>query len=254
MSGRTLATAAAALVGVALVVSATSEAQLSGAPPPTPFPPVVQTQGTTAITGSVILAIPDGGVYVNLGPATVPVAGDVNVLSAPRLEATVSTAPSTWLAVAGDSTGTVLRTETSGLAGAPVQTNVLGTPTVILGGSAMTLLAGQRNCAYTPLGNPSVGSTPVALPRSPSQTGITVSAHNFGPSVDYVLCWPETLDAGPLPNCANDGGVGYPIHSGGALDLDLTSTHRVFCRACAHGGGPAGQTADLGGGLTSCIP
>lgn len=182
MSGRR-AVAAIGVAGVALAVTCASEAQISGAPPPTPFPPVVQTQGTTAITGSVSLAIPDGGVYVNLGAATVPVAGDVNVLTAPRLEATVSTAPATWLAVAGDATGTVLRTETSGIAGAPVLTNttILGTPTVVLSASSLTSITNataERVCTYT-VGDPdsvSVGTTAANIPASPltGRTAITI--------------------------------------------------------------------------------
>lgn len=203
----------------------------------------------TIAVGASVLSWDGAGADYFPAPATQKV-----TLDGERVEASVSTAPGTRLVVAGDLAGGPIRTEATGIGGAPVATAITGTPTFALPASTLSLLAGQRNCSYTPLGNPSVGSVPSPLPRASNQTGISITAHNFGTSVDYVSCWPETLDAGPLPNCANDGGVGYPIHSGGALALDLASNHRVFCLTCVHGGAPPTQTADLGGGVTSCIP
>jgi hypothetical protein len=226
----------AAVLACALVAGAVvADTYPSTVPDPLPVPVTVKAA--------------DGGVQV------LQVDGTVNIGTAPRFDTNIT---NTYVPVAADSSGTRLAVEVANtpsviVSGTPSVT-IIGTPTFALPASTLSLLAGQRNCSYTPLGNPSIGAAPVALPRAASQTGISVTAHNFGTSVDYVVCWPETLDAGPLPNCANDGGVGYPIHAGGELALDLTSSHRVFCRTCTHGGGAPTQTADLGGGVTSCVP
>lgn len=202
-----------------------------------------QSQGnSTAPLRDVSVSTPDGG--------TLRVGIDDSV----RLDVSATTPPGSYLAVAGDETGSVLRTETTGPAGAPVTTTISGTPTFSLPASTLSLLAGQRNCSYLPLGNPPITGTAVALPRSATQTGITIQAHDFGSLVDYVSCWPGIADAGPLPNCANDGGVGYVIHTGGAVDFDLVPANEVKCLACVHGSNPAQQNANLAGGVTSCVP
>lgn len=132
---------------------------------------------------------------------------------------------------------------------------VSGTPTVALSAQALALLAGQSNCTYAAINNPLVdGGTITELPFAPGQTGIMITAHDFGSQVDYVSCWPSaTPDGGPFPDCVV-GGVGYPIHDRGSLSLDINESHRMRCVACAHGANPAQNAAMLGGSVSACIP
>lgn len=164
------------------------------------------------------------------------------------------------VAVSGPN-GERLMAEVTGLAGGsvlisgPVVATISGTPTFALPASTLALLAGQRNCAYTPLNNPVVdGGVITELVAAPGQTGIMITAHDFGSQVDFVSCWPsDTPDGGPLPNCLG-GGVGYPIHAFDTLSLDISSANRIRCVACAHGSNPAQNTAALGGGISVCTP
>lgn len=200
---------------------------------------VVEVEGTVRIDNA------DGG--------TLRVGIDDSV----RLDVSATTPPDTYLAVAGDSAGSILRTETTGQAGGPVITTatISGIPTVSLTQQGLNLLAGVRSCSYLALGNPEIGVALHTLPRAGAQTGITIQAHDFGMLADYVSCWPGAPDAGPFPNCDGaDAGIGFVIHEGGALDIDIIPANEVNCLVCVHGGGGGAQTAHLAGAVSSCAP
>lgn len=160
----------------------------------------------------------------------------------------VHTAPGTWLGVAGDATGTILRVEASGSGGTPVP--------VSLSAQTLALLAGGRDCARTPINNPRMdGGSTVYVRRVSGQTGVDLVAHDFGSLVDYVSCWPGVVGAGPLANCmVGDGGVGYPLHNQSAVSWDINELTEVNCRACVHGSDISQQSAVLGGGVVVCTP
>ena len=201
-----------------------------------------------AVRLDVSSAQPEGTTYAVSGLAGGPVLSEVTGLDGDPVS------------VSGPN-GDKLNVEVTGLAGGavlisgPVVATVSGTPTFALPSSTLSLLAGQRNCAYTPLNNPVIdGGVITEIVAAPGQTGIMVTAHDFGTQVDFVSCWPsDTPDGGPLPNCLG-GGVGYPIHNHDTLSLDISSTNRIRCVACAHGSNPAQNTAALGGGISVCTP
>lgn len=107
------------------------------------------------------VANPFGG-----GGSSVTVSGtvDTNIISAARLEASVSTAPGTYLAVAGDASGTVLRTS-------------LDQATI----DSITAATSLGNCTYTD-GDPTatISTTAANIPASPlaNRTAITIWNHS----------------------------------------------------------------------------
>jgi hypothetical protein len=101
------------------------------------LPLVAQSAGSyTPAPTAVRVDVPDGGLPVNLASQEVRVAtpdGGLPVnfgaqalrVLAPDGGLPVATQPGSFLAVAGDSTGAPLRTETTGLSGQPLEANVL---------------------------------------------------------------------------------------------------------------------------------
>lgn len=184
------------------------------------------------VTGEVIVYPPDGGMRITLGGERV----DVNVTN-PTLEVT-------------------------GIAGArvaiegPVTATIDGTPTFSLTPETLSLLAGQRNCSYTPLNNPLLDAgVTILIRRVTGQTAVDLEAHDFGSLVDFVSCFPGTFDAGPRANCLiGDGGVGYALHNHGEVSWDITDATEVSCTACVHGSNVSQQRAVMAGGVVSCVP
>lgn len=205
-------------------------------------------QAPLAAPTTVAVVTPDGGAL------------RVGIDDSVRIDVSATQPDGILYAVSGPA-GARLQAEVTGLAGGavlisgPVVATISGTPTFALPSTTLSLLAGQRNCAYTPLNNPVIdGGVITELAAAPGQTGIMVTAHDFGSQVDFVSCWPSaTPDGGPLPNCLG-GGAGYPIHNHDTLSLDITSTNRIRCVACAHGSNPAQNIAALGGGISVCTP
>lgn len=126
---------------------------------------------------------------------------------------------------------------------------------VFLPAATVNLLAGDRECTYTPVGRLEVGANVVSVAKVTGQTGATLTVHNFGPTVDYVSCWPTGMDGGPAPNCdAGTDGVGYDVHERGSQTFDLTDLLQLKCVSCNYQGTPIAHTAWVSGGITVCLP
>lgn len=126
-----------------------------------------------------------------------------------------------------------------------------------LSSATLNLIAGQRNCINYPIGNNVIDGGVFSVPAASGQTGLSVTAHAFGASVDYVACWPAGADGGPLPSCViGPSSPNIPVHNQGNLTLDGISSSTVLkCTACTHTGGPpSGGTALLGGHVSACSP
>jgi hypothetical protein len=168
----------------------------------------------------------------------VPVSGDVEVTN--RVDVSATTPPDTWLAVAGDSGGARLEVD-------------IPNP-VILTASTQALLAGQRNCTYTPLGRLTATPDGGVFYIAAGPSGGSFKAHAVGNNVDYVACWIHS-GAGPYPNCVlGDGGVGFDLHNREVIDVDLATnlSWQMDCLTCVHAGAPAQDNALVTGTLSLC--
>lgn len=133
---------------------------------------------SATVTGDVVAYPPDGGT-------------DVNIVSSVRLDSNVSTAPGTWLGVAGDSTGTRLQVDipgtvtlagTSNVAVVNVPTVGLANGTIVsLSTSSLSAIEATTNkgvCTYAEGDPDSLSLTTVAsdIPVSPlaGRTGVTI--------------------------------------------------------------------------------
>lgn len=204
---------------------------------------------------------PDGGMEV-------VVSGEVTVRAPLGVIVEGQTAPvdvsvtNTYVPIGMGPLGTPkLSAEVTGLAGGPVSTTVDNVPAVTVSGpvtftsQTLALLAGERNCEYRPVGHHVIDGGVGEFPSFAGQTGISLTAHNFGVNVDYVSCWPYVVDAGPNPNCTlGSAGVTMILHNQGVLELDIKDDQRVRCLACTHAGPPSGGTALVGGSVSICTP
>lgn len=171
-------------VGVSSLPAVTGTVTVSSAPPVT---------GTVAVSTlpAVSISAPDGGVPVSLGAVEVP----VNILSAPRLEVAATTAPGTYLAVAGDAAGARLEVAVPSGVSIPAGVAITGTPNVAVTNvptvglsngtqvsltsaslAALTAATGKGSCTYTET-DLAPGATATAMPASPmtGRTAITVT-------------------------------------------------------------------------------
>lgn len=190
--------------------------------------PSVTVSGTpnVAVTNTPSVTV-SGTPTVNVGntPAvtisgTPTISGSVMVTN--RVDANVTTAPGTYLGVAGDSTGS--RLEVAIPAGVSVtntpNVNVANVPTVGLQNGtvvslspaslgSITTATGKGNCTYVE-GNPAsaLGNTATAIPASPmaSRTAITVTNTSSNAN-KRVQC---------VPGGTASATLGKPIYSGGA--------------------------------------
>lgn len=215
----------------AVVLSIRPVAGSISSAPPAPFHSV-------EVTGTVQANPPDGGLEV-----VIPGRVDTNVTNE-------------YVPIGMGATGPKLQAEVTGLSAGAVVTTYSGTQTVGLNSSASALLAGQRNCGYTPLGRLTATPDGGVLHIAAGPTGASIKAHGFGSNVDFVSCWPHS-GAGPFPNCVlGDGGVGYDLHNHETLDVDLNTalTWQMDCLTCVHSGAPAQNNALVTGVASTCTP
>lgn len=192
------------------------------------------------------------------GALDVTVLGDVKVAQPVDTNSNIT---NTYVPVGMGPEGTPkLSAEVTGLAGGEVVTTV-SSGTVSISGpvtfdsQTLSLLAGERNCTYYPVGHAEVDGGVWEAPAVVGQTGIQLVIHDLGMNVDYVSCFPAEADAGPLPNCTRGpSGVAIPVHNHGTLELDIGTSQRVRCRACTHSGPPSGNFALVGGSVSVCTP
>lgn len=192
------------------------------------------------VTGSVQAFPPDGGVEV-----FIPGRVDTNVTNE-------------YVPIGMGATGPKLVAEVTGMSAGPVVTTYSGTQTVGLNSAASALLAGQRNCTYTPGGRrtatPDAGTGTFDIVAG--ATGASIKAHGFGNNVDYVACWPKS-GLTPLPNCVlTDAGVGFDLHNHETADIDLNTAlaWTVSCVTCVHSGGPSQDNALVTAVYSTCLP
>lgn len=185
------------IIAQVLLTASTASAQ-AGPVPLSPAPVQVQ-------SGNIVIYTPDGGPF------------RVGVDDAVRLDVSATTPPGTYLAVAGDTTGTVLRTQLNSLS-----LNSLLHPECVYGLPELVL----------------VGATPRQLPAGPGHADPATSWRAVNLSNNRKLCCMPSLDGGvPAIACSPpaDGGVelgyiGAPDY--GKIEIGGEGfTDKVYCRA-----------------------
>lgn len=150
------------------------------------------------ITGTVIAYAPDGG-------------NNVNIASSLRLTADVATSPGTWLAVAGDSSGTILRVDSTG------STTNLSSSSL----AAITAASAERVCTYgTPVVVAALTTTPSAQPASPQTSRTEITFTNLQTDSRELWC-----RVSGTPSATN----AIVIKAGVTTKLNVTDAQNVNC-------------------------
>jgi hypothetical protein len=219
--------------------------------------PALAQFSSTQKSGPVELVIPDGGVRVNLGADTIPVSGTVGVSSIPSVtvsslpavsgtvnigtmpdvsgtvDARVTTAPGTFLAVAADNVGTRLGVDVANTPNVSV-TNIPtialqnGTQVALTGASLAAIIAAtaERTCAYA-VGDPdsfTVGTTAANIPVSPLTGRTAVTIWNLEPT-RFAWC-------NPAGTASATAGIPIPPDGSAQKFEGLGGVTAVSCR-CA---------------------
>ena len=190
-----------------------------------------------SIAGAYVLSIQPVAGSISSAPPAAP--STVDIGSAPRLEATVSTDPGTWLAVAGGSGGERLEVAIPG--------------TVTLSAGTLAALNG-RFCVPGGQAKEGVSGAAVGVPPIPGDGGTGAFPGRTSISVSYpsqassgfVACYASGLSGGTAPDCSapTAGAItqGYRIDEGGSVEMEISDAYVLRCIHCSAGGAPSGST------------
>lgn len=190
------------------------------------------------LAGAIYTLAPSAGGQ-GMGGSQAPLPG-VDILSSPRLDVSATTAPGTYLAVAGDNEGGRLSVDIPG--------------TVTLSSSTLAALNG-RFCTPGGQRKEGVAGTVVGVPPIPGDGGTGAFPGRTSISLAYITqagsgflsCYASALDGGVSPVCtlpaAGQTTAGYQVDEGGSSEMEISDAYVLRCLHCASDGTPSASTA-----------
>lgn len=164
---------------------------------------------------------------------------NASITDSVRLDVSATTAPGTFLAVAGDSGGARLE---------------VAIPSPVALDTATLAALNGRFCTPGGQGKEGISGTVVGVPPVPGDGGTGAMQGRTSISVSYPVhagsgflsCYASALDGG-VPSCslpaAGTATNGTQIDEGGSFEMEVSENFVVHCLLCTNAGAPSGATA-----------